>query len=226
MTATLIDGKRAAAELRARVATEVHRLAAAHGLTLGLAVVLVGDNPASATYVTSKKKMSAQSGIRSFDHRLPGTISEVELLALITQLNGDPSIHGILVQLPLPPQIDANTVIEAVDPTKDVDGFHPMNAGRLALGCHRWRRARRLVASSLQRSSTLRSLALRLSLSAVRTLSVSRWHSFSSGSTQPSRWRIRKPAISRWYAGGRTSSWLRPAAPGWCGASGLSPARQ
>jgi methylenetetrahydrofolate dehydrogenase (NADP+) / methenyltetrahydrofolate cyclohydrolase len=134
MTATLIDGKRAAAELRAKVATEVHRLGAAHGLTLGLAVVLVGDNPASATYVTSKKKMSAQSGIRSFDHRLPGTISEAELLALITELNGDPSIHGILVQLPLPPQIDANKVIEAVDPTKDVDGFHPMNAGRLALG--------------------------------------------------------------------------------------------
>jgi methylenetetrahydrofolate dehydrogenase (NADP+) / methenyltetrahydrofolate cyclohydrolase len=134
MTATLIDGKRAAAELRAKVATEVHRLGAAHGLTLGLAVVLVGDNPASATYVTSKKKMSAQSGIRSFDHRLPGTISEAELLALITKLNDDPCIHGILVQLPLPPQIDANKVIEAVDPSKDVDGFHPMNAGRLALG--------------------------------------------------------------------------------------------
>jgi methylenetetrahydrofolate dehydrogenase (NADP+) / methenyltetrahydrofolate cyclohydrolase len=134
MTATLIDGKRAAAELRAKVATEVHRLGAAHGLTLGLAVVLVGDNPASATYVTSKKKMSAQSGIRSFDHRLPGTISEAELLALITKLNDDPCIHGILVQLPLPPQIDANKVIQAVDPSKDVDGFHPMNAGRLALG--------------------------------------------------------------------------------------------
>ncbi len=134
MTATLIDGKRAAAELRAKVATEVHRLGAAHALTPGLAVVLVGDNPASATYVASKKKMSAQSGIHSFDHRLPGTVSEAELLALITRLNGDPSIHGILVQLPLPPQIDASKVIEAVDPTKDVDGFHPMNAGRLALG--------------------------------------------------------------------------------------------
>jgi methylenetetrahydrofolate dehydrogenase (NADP+) / methenyltetrahydrofolate cyclohydrolase len=134
MTATLIDGKRAAAELRAKVATEVHRLVAAHGLTPGLAVVVVGDNPASATYVASKKKMSAQSGIRSLDHRLPGAISEAELLALITQLNGDPSIHGILVQLPLPPQIDANKVIEAVDPSKDVDGFHPVNAGRLALG--------------------------------------------------------------------------------------------
>jgi methylenetetrahydrofolate dehydrogenase (NADP+)/methenyltetrahydrofolate cyclohydrolase len=134
MTATLIDGKRAAAELRARVATEVRRLVAAHRLTPGLAVVLVGDNPASATYVASKKKMSAQSGILSYDHRLPGTISEGELLALIADLNGDPSIHGILVQLPLPPQIDANKVIEAVDPAKDVDGFHPMNAGRLALG--------------------------------------------------------------------------------------------
>jgi methylenetetrahydrofolate dehydrogenase (NADP+) / methenyltetrahydrofolate cyclohydrolase len=134
MTATLIDGKGAAAELRARVATEVCRLVAAHRLTPGLAVVLVGDNPASAAYVASKKKMSAQSGIRSFDRRLPGTISEAELLALIAELNGDPSIHGILVQLPLPPQIDANKVIEAVDPTKDVDGFHPMNAGRLALG--------------------------------------------------------------------------------------------
>jgi methylenetetrahydrofolate dehydrogenase (NADP+) / methenyltetrahydrofolate cyclohydrolase len=133
MTATLIDGKRAAAELRAKVATEVHRLGT-HGLAPGLAVVLVGDNPASVTYVASKKKMSAQSGIRSFDHRLPGSISEAELLALITRLNGDPSVHGILVQLPLPPQIDANKVIEAVDPTKDVDGFHPMNAGRLALG--------------------------------------------------------------------------------------------
>jgi methylenetetrahydrofolate dehydrogenase (NADP+) / methenyltetrahydrofolate cyclohydrolase len=133
MTATLIDGKRAAAELRAKVATEVHRLGT-HGLAPGLAVVLVGDNPASATYVASKKKMSAQSGIRSFDHRLPATISEAELLALISRLNGDPSVHGILVQLPLPPQIDANKVIEAVDPTKDVDGFHPMNAGRLALG--------------------------------------------------------------------------------------------
>jgi methylenetetrahydrofolate dehydrogenase (NADP+) / methenyltetrahydrofolate cyclohydrolase len=134
MTAMLIDGKVAAAELRAKVAAEVKCLATAHGLSPGLAVVLVGDNPASAAYVASKKKMSVQSGIRSFDHRLPGNISEAELLALIAKLNGDPSIHGILVQLPLPPQINANKVIEAVDPNKDVDGFHPINAGRLALG--------------------------------------------------------------------------------------------
>ena len=134
MTAILIDGKAVAAELRAKVAGEVRRLAAVHGLRLGLAVVLVGDNPASEAYIGSKKKMSAQAGIQSFDHRLPGTTDQVELLALIARLNGDPSIHGILVQLPLPPQIDPYKVIAAVDPTKDVDGFHPVNAGRLALG--------------------------------------------------------------------------------------------
>jgi methylenetetrahydrofolate dehydrogenase (NADP+)/methenyltetrahydrofolate cyclohydrolase len=134
MTAMLIDGKVAAAELRAKVAAEVNRLATAHGLSPGLAVVLVGDNPASAAYVASKKKMSVQSGIQSFDHRLSGSVSEAELLALIAKLNGDPAVHGILVQLPLPPQIDAGKVIEAVNTNKDVDGFHPTNVGRLALG--------------------------------------------------------------------------------------------
>lgn len=134
MTAKLIDGKAVAAELRTRVAEEVRRLAAVHGLRPGLAVVLVGDNPASEAYVSSKKKMSIETGMQSFDHRLLAGVSETELLALIARLNGDPSVHGILVQLPLPPQIDANKVIEAIDPNKDVDGFHPMNAGRLALG--------------------------------------------------------------------------------------------
>jgi methylenetetrahydrofolate dehydrogenase (NADP+)/methenyltetrahydrofolate cyclohydrolase len=134
LTNVLIDGKKAAAELRASVAREVERLTAVYGLKPGLAVVLVGDNPASEAYVTSKKKMVAETGMRSVDHRLAGTASGAELLALIATLNGDPSIHGILVQLPLPPQIDANKVIEAIDPNKDVDGFHPMNAGRLAIG--------------------------------------------------------------------------------------------
>ena len=134
MTALLIDGKAAAAELRAKVAGEVKRLAATYDLSPGLAVVLVGDNPASEAYVASKKKMSVQSGLQSFDQRLPGSVSETELLALIARLNGDPAIHGILVQLPLPPHIDANKVIEAVDPNKDVDGFHPTNVGRLSLG--------------------------------------------------------------------------------------------
>jgi methylenetetrahydrofolate dehydrogenase (NADP+) / methenyltetrahydrofolate cyclohydrolase len=134
MTAMLIDGKKAAAELRARVNKEVERLAAVHALTPGLAVVLVGDNPASEAYVASKKKIVAQTGMRSCDYRLPATTAEAELLDLIAALNGDPGVHGILVQLPLPPQIDANKVIEAVDPDKDVDGFHPMNAGRLQIG--------------------------------------------------------------------------------------------
>ena len=134
MTATVIDGKAAAAGLRAKVAAEVRRLATVHGLNPGLAVVLVGDNPASESYVGSKRKMMAQAGMQSFDYRLPGTASEAELLALIARLNGDPSVHGILVQLPLPPQVDPYKVIAAIDPNKDVDGFHPTNVGRLALG--------------------------------------------------------------------------------------------
>ncbi len=134
MTAVLIDGTKAAAELRARVTREVERLIAVHGLKPGLAVVLVGDNPASEAYVASKKKMVAETGMSSRDHRLPAATREAELLDLIAKLNGDPSIHGILVQLPLPPQIDAHRIIEAVDPNKDVDGFHPMNVGRLATG--------------------------------------------------------------------------------------------
>jgi methylenetetrahydrofolate dehydrogenase (NADP+)/methenyltetrahydrofolate cyclohydrolase len=123
-----------AAALRAKVAIEVRRLAARHGLSPGLAVVLVGHNPASEVYVASKRKMVAEAGMQSFDYRLPATASEAELLALIGRLNADPATHGILVQLPLPSQINPHNVIAAVDPAKDVDGFHPMNAGRLALG--------------------------------------------------------------------------------------------
>jgi methylenetetrahydrofolate dehydrogenase (NADP+)/methenyltetrahydrofolate cyclohydrolase len=134
MTAMLIDGKAAAAALRTKIAAEVRRLAAAHGLSPGLAVVLVGHNPASEAYVASKTKMTAEVGMRSFDHRLPATASEAALLVLVARLNADPAVHGILVQLPLPPQIDPHHVITAVDPGKDVDGFHPVNVGRLALG--------------------------------------------------------------------------------------------
>jgi methylenetetrahydrofolate dehydrogenase (NADP+)/methenyltetrahydrofolate cyclohydrolase len=134
MTARIIDGKTIAADLRGRVADAVHRLARDRGLTPGLAVVLVGSNPASESYVGNKVKMTAGSGMRSFDHRLPETVSEGELLAVVARLNADPAVHGILVQLPLPPQIDAQKVIEAIDPAKDVDGFHPVNAGRLSSG--------------------------------------------------------------------------------------------
>jgi methylenetetrahydrofolate dehydrogenase (NADP+) / methenyltetrahydrofolate cyclohydrolase len=134
MTATLIDGKAVAAELRAKVAAQVQRLAASHGLSPQLAVVMVGHDPASEAYVGSKQKTMAQAGMQSSDHRLPGTADEAELLALIARLNADRSVHGILVQLPLPPQINPHHVIAEIDPNKDVDGFHPLNVGRLALG--------------------------------------------------------------------------------------------
>jgi methylenetetrahydrofolate dehydrogenase (NADP+)/methenyltetrahydrofolate cyclohydrolase len=112
----------------------VKRLSAQHGLTPGLAVVLAGNNPASESYVGSKAKVTIETGMRSFDHRLPDSVSQAELLALVAKLNADPAVHGILVQLPLPKQIDAARVLDAIDPRKDVDGFHPVNAGRLASG--------------------------------------------------------------------------------------------
>jgi methylenetetrahydrofolate dehydrogenase (NADP+) / methenyltetrahydrofolate cyclohydrolase len=134
MTARIIDGKASAAALRDKVAAEVRRLSERYGIVPGLAVVQVGAHPASEVYVRSKAKLTAEAGMRSFDHRLLDTVSEEELLSLIERLNGDASVHGILVQLPLPPQIDSQKVIAAVDPGKDVDGFHPMNVGRLAVG--------------------------------------------------------------------------------------------
>jgi methylenetetrahydrofolate dehydrogenase (NADP+)/methenyltetrahydrofolate cyclohydrolase len=134
MTARIIDGKAIAADLCGLVADEVKRLQEQHGVTPGLAVVLVGNNPASESYVGNKAKMTVQTGMRSFDHRLPESASQAELLALVQKLNADPAVHGILVQLPLPKQIDAQQVLNAIDPGKDVDGFHPINAGRLAAG--------------------------------------------------------------------------------------------
>ena len=134
MTAQIIDGKTIAAELRGKVADAVHRLARDRGIIPGLAVVLVGDNPASRIYVGSKKKLTVAGGMRSFDHTLPERTTEVELLTLISRLNADPSTSGILVQLPLPKHIDVHNILAAIDPAKDVDGFHPMNAGRLATG--------------------------------------------------------------------------------------------
>src|SRR5437870_6222806 len=134
MTAKIIDGKAIAAELRGRVADASHRLARDRSLVPGLAVVLVGNNPASEVYVGSKTKMAVGSGMRSFDHRLPQTVTEADLLALVGRLNSDPVVHGILVQLPLPAHIDAQKIVAAIDPRKDVDGFSPTNAGMLTTG--------------------------------------------------------------------------------------------
>lgn len=130
----MIDGKAVAARLRERVAGEVARLKAAHGLAPGLAVVLVGQNPASEVYVRSKTKAVIEAGMTPLDHKFPDTTGEAELLALIAKLNADPAVSGILVQLPLPPQIDTQKVIATIDPAKDVDGFHPVNVGRLSIG--------------------------------------------------------------------------------------------
>ena len=134
MSARLIDGKAAAAALREDVAKEVARFRVATGRAPGLATVLVGEDPASAVYVRSKGRATLEAGMQSFEHKLPADTSEEDLLALVDQLNADPAIDGILVQLPLPAHIDSTKVITRIDPEKDVDGFNPVNAGRLAIG--------------------------------------------------------------------------------------------
>ncbi|MBU2937179.1 MULTISPECIES: bifunctional methylenetetrahydrofolate dehydrogenase/methenyltetrahydrofolate cyclohydrolase FolD [Pacificibacter] len=134
MTASLIDGKAFAADIRAKVAEHVVRLKEKHGIVPGLAVVLVGEDPASAVYVRNKGKQTVEVGMKSVEHMLAEDASEADLLALIETLNVDPEIHGILVQLPLPDHIDSDKVINAIDPAKDVDGFHISNVGLLGTG--------------------------------------------------------------------------------------------
>ena len=131
---TLLDGKATAAAIRAEIAAEVPQLAAAHGRPPGLSVILVGEDPASQVYVRMKEKACAETGIASFPHRPPADISQDELLALIDQLNADDAVDGILLQLPLPKHLDEQACLDRIDPDKDVDGFHPVNMGRLALG--------------------------------------------------------------------------------------------
>ncbi len=134
MSAQIIDGAAIAKSLREQVAAEVAKLKAAKGVTPGLAVVLVGQDPASQVYVKSKSKQADEAGIRAIDHRLPETTSEADLLSLVQKLNADPAVHGILVQLPLPKQIRSAEILRTIDPAKDVDGFHPVNVGLLATG--------------------------------------------------------------------------------------------
>ncbi|WP_242344823.1 bifunctional methylenetetrahydrofolate dehydrogenase/methenyltetrahydrofolate cyclohydrolase FolD [Anaeromyxobacter terrae] len=129
----IIDGKLIAAKVRSEVAEAVRALGAV-GIAPGLAVVRVGEDPASAIYVRGKRKDCEEVGIRSVEHHLPATTSQADLLALVAQLNADPTIHGILVQLPLPKHLDERTVLDAIDPRKDADGFHPFNVGALSIG--------------------------------------------------------------------------------------------
>jgi methylenetetrahydrofolate dehydrogenase (NADP+)/methenyltetrahydrofolate cyclohydrolase len=136
MTARIIDGKAFAADLRDKIAGQVATFRAAGGRAPGLAVVLVGEDPASAVYVRNKHKATVAAGMESFEHRLPADTPQDDLVALIDRLNADPAVDGILVQLPLPKHINEQVVTTRIDPDKDVDGFHPVNAGRLATGLH------------------------------------------------------------------------------------------
>ncbi len=134
MSAEIIDGKAFAANVRAKVAQYVQEMKTAHGITPGLAVVLVGEDPASQVYVRSKGKQTVEAGMNSYEHKRDAATSEADLLALIDQLNNDPAVHGILVQLPLPGHLDEDLVINAISPAKDVDGFHISNVGLLGTG--------------------------------------------------------------------------------------------
>jgi methylenetetrahydrofolate dehydrogenase (NADP+) / methenyltetrahydrofolate cyclohydrolase len=130
----IIDGKAVAATVRAGVAKDVAAIKAAHGFTPGLAVVLVGEDPASKVYVKNKGEQTKEVGMNSWEHRLPAETSEADILAMVDKLNNDPAVHGILVQLPLPKHVNAEKVLNTIDPNKDVDGFHPTNVGRLWIG--------------------------------------------------------------------------------------------
>jgi len=134
MTAFVIDGKVIAAKVRSDVAADVARLKAEHGFVPGLAVVLVGEDPASKVYVRNKAQQTLEVGMQSFEHKLAEDTPEEVLLDLVRKLNADPAVNGILVQMPLPKHMDSNKVLELIDPLKDVDGFHPMNVGRLSIG--------------------------------------------------------------------------------------------
>jgi methylenetetrahydrofolate dehydrogenase (NADP+) / methenyltetrahydrofolate cyclohydrolase len=132
--AYIIDGKAIAAKVRADVAADVARMKAQHGFAPGLAVVLVGEDPASKVYVRNKAEQTVEVGMQSFEHKLPEETTEAALLDLVARLNRDPAVHGILVQMPLPKHVDSVKVLDSIDPAKDVDGFHPVNVGKLSIG--------------------------------------------------------------------------------------------
>ena len=213
--------------MRGKVTGEVKRLSTEHGITPGLAVVLVGNNPASQSYVGSKAKVTVETGMRSFDHRLPESVGEDELLALVRRLNADPAVHGILVQLPLPPQIDAQKVLAAIDPGKDVDGFHPVNAGTAGVGAAG---AGALHAARLHASREDGACRRWQGLEAVvigRSNIVGKPLAQLAAGRERDRHRRPIPgrATCRRCAVAPTSCSQRSAAPRWCAATGSSRAR-
>ena len=184
--ATILDGKVVAAKIRAEVAAEVAALQAGHGVKPTLAVVLVGDDPASQVYVRNKRRACQEVGIEARDHVFPEGLTEASLLALVRELNAAPDVHGILVQLPIPGGIDESRVLDAVDPAKDVDGFHPENLGRLLAGQPRGRaRARRRGSWPSSSTTALPCAAAWPRWSGGRASWASPWPSSSSRRTPP-----------------------------------------
>ena len=224
-TAQIIDGKAAAAALRADIAVKVAALKQNHGLTPGLAVVLVGEDPASAVYVRNKGQAVVGAGMTPFDHKLPATVTEDELLLLVQQLNQDPAVHGILVQLPLPAHIDSARVLAAIDPAKDVDGFHPVNVGRLSTGLPS------LVPCTPQGCMILLRNQLG-SLAGKRALVLGRSNIVGKayGATAVAgRLHSDRRAFPHRRSAGRNAAapkfwWLRSGVRKWCAATGLLPA--
>jgi len=206
MSAHIIDGKAQAARLRATIAGDVAKLVG-RDIKPGLAVVLVGSDPASQVYVRSKAKQTLEAGMASFEHHLPVTTTEAELLVLVAKLNDDDAVDGILVQLPLPPQIDAVKVLRAIDPAKDVDGFHPINVGLVATGTGGIVPCTPLGSMMLLRSVGAELSGLHAVIVAARISWASRWLNCCSRKAAPSPSPIQKPGpcgsgADRGYIGG------------------------
>ncbi len=175
MTAVLLDGKQLAQTMQAEIAAQAAELLREHGIRPGLAAVLVGDNPASQIYVRNKRRACEKAGLASWLHPLPATTSQTDLLALIAQLNADPAVHGILVQLPLPAHINEAAVVDAVSPVKDVDGFGPDSLGLLAAGRPRFLACTPHGVLQLLVRNNIPVAGRMSSSSAAATSSASRW---------------------------------------------------
>ncbi len=211
--AAIIDGKAFAAGLRARIADAVPAFTAATGRAPGLAVVLVGDDPASAVYVGSKGKATIAAGMASFEHRLPATAAQDEVETLLARLNADEAVDGILLQLPLPGHLDEQAAVATIDPAKDVDGLTPVSAGRLALGIPGMVPCTPMAACCCSRTGSATCRVRTRSSSAARSWSASRWGNCCSAPIAPSRWHTAAPRICPASSAAPTSSSPRWGAP-------------